>query len=183
MRNAVIKGKSTQYVVMKWLWLHTSLNVLWGTWEIPALPPQKEAFDVAGSPEEAHRAGLKQKNTLPVSVTPACKPSWMWAKINQGATGTCIYSSSAKITVHWERPEHSQCSKRSWCEQSWSWWWATVLGKIRQTVLCTCPLEENTLVIWEAERLKNSQSTVGSLPGRFKGLICFECVECLIYNI
>lgn len=98
MRNAVIKGKSTQYVVMKWLWLHTSLNVLWGTWEIPALPSQKEAFDAAGSPEEAHRAGLKQKNTLPVSVTPACKPSWMWAKINQGATGTCIYSSSAKIS-------------------------------------------------------------------------------------
>lgn len=78
--------------------LHTSLNVLWGTWEIPALPPQKEVFDVAGSVEEAHRATLKQK-TLPALVTPACKQSWMWAKINQGATGICIYSSSAKIMV------------------------------------------------------------------------------------
>lgn len=77
--------------------LHTSLNVLWGTWEIAALPPQKEVFDVAGSLEEAHRARLKQKTKTRKHT--ACKQNWMWAKINLGAAGIFVYYFSAEIMV------------------------------------------------------------------------------------
>lgn len=163
--------------------LHTSLKVLWAIWEIPALPPQKEMFYIVGSVEGAHGGRLTtQKHTA--LVTLACKPSWTWGKINEGGTRICIYSSNAKkcgYRIHWERPEPFQLSKRSWYSNAEAW--ATELGKSWQTVHCTCPLEENILVIRDAEKLKNSESTVGSLPEGFKELICFGCVDCLIYNI
>lgn len=103
--------------------LHTSLNVLWGTWEIAALPPQKEVFDVAGSLEEAHRARLKQK-TKNKKHTACLGDSSLQAKLNvskdkpRGCRNLRLLFQCRNYgsRTHWERPEHSQCSKRSWCK-------------------------------------------------------------------
>jgi len=76
--------------------LHTSLNALRGTGEIPALAPQKERFSAAGSLEGAQSKTEREPQCLAGSGLPAKRAG---AKINRGATITCIYSSSARNTV------------------------------------------------------------------------------------
>lgn len=161
--------------------LHTSLNVLWAIWEIPALPLRKEMFYVVGSLEGAHGARLAHKTTLPWWLQAASKVSM--GKIKQGATAMCVYSSpaSSMVTGFIEKGLSARSYQTEVNPAMFSL--NDRVGKKLTGCVLHVSIGRKLAVIRDAEKLKNSESTVGSLPEGFKELICFGCVDCLIYNI
>lgn len=120
-------------------------------------------------------AGTQNHTAL---VTPGCEQVSM-GKIKQRATAMCVYSSPARsmVTGFIEKGLSARSYQTEVNPAMFSL--SDRVGKKLTGCVLHVSIGRKLAVIRDAEKLKNSESTVGSLPEGFKELICFGCVDLL----